>query len=369
MKRALLGRLAKLSHLTPRQIKERDPELHKSLPLGAIDDDQPLITHPNLELKIMTTTTSIEIDDELLSRCMVLTVDESPEQTARIHAHQRGQMSLGGLVAREHAANIMRLHKNAQRLLRPVKVVLPDTDALTFPDLRVRARRDHRKLLALIEVLALLHQHQRELKRIEQDDHIVECIEATDTDIAVATELMEHIGGIGVDDLPPATRKLLEQLDGYVSEQAAKLKGSRPEVRFSRRQIREALQLGDTQCKVHLRRLVDAEFVLAHRAPHGRGVVYSLAFNGNGHAYDAGRSVSGRGKVGPRVGQGRGEVGSRPRGSTLTKKSGQRQKRGQAFSKTHVWALSQEARRTFIPEGQALMPAKGWRKPLSGRRC
>ena len=35
---------------------------------------------------IMLTTTAIDIDEELLNRCIVLTVDESREQTRAIHA-------------------------------------------------------------------------------------------------------------------------------------------------------------------------------------------------------------------------------------------------------------------------------------------
>lgn len=271
---------------------------------------------------IFTSTTNIEIDDELLNRCLVLMVDESPEQTARIHAQQRHQMTLQGLLAHEARAEIVSLHQNAQRLLRPAKVVLPDADILSFPDLRVRARRDHRKLLGLVEVVALLHQHQRDVKSVEHNGGVVEFIEATEGDIQIAKKLIEHIGGFGVDDLPPATRRLLEQLDEFVGKEADKLGKARPEIRFTRRQVREALGVGNTQCKVHLKRLVDAEFLLAHRAPHGRGVVYSLAFNGGVHTYDGERSGYGRPLVGPRSAQGRGEVGSRSEGSTGGKEAG-----------------------------------------------
>lgn len=35
---------------------------------------------------LMLTTTAIDVDEELLKRCLVLTVNESREQTERIHA-------------------------------------------------------------------------------------------------------------------------------------------------------------------------------------------------------------------------------------------------------------------------------------------
>jgi hypothetical protein len=56
----------------------------------------------------------------------------------------------------------------------------------------------------------------------------------------------------------------------------------RQQVRFTRRQLREQLGWGDTQLKVHLARLVDFELVIAHRADSGGGLVYELAWSGEG---------------------------------------------------------------------------------------
>ena len=49
---------------------------------------------------IFLTTTAIEIDEELLNRCLVLTVDEDREQTRAIHRLQRERQTLEGLLAR-----------------------------------------------------------------------------------------------------------------------------------------------------------------------------------------------------------------------------------------------------------------------------
>ena len=50
---------------------------------------------------IFLTTTAIEIDEELLNRCLVLTVDEDREQTRAIHELQRERQTLEGLLARQ----------------------------------------------------------------------------------------------------------------------------------------------------------------------------------------------------------------------------------------------------------------------------
>jgi hypothetical protein len=113
---------------------------------------------------ILLTTTAIEIDEELLNRCLVLSVDEGRSQTEAIHALQRRKRTLEGLLAKQERAHLVRLHQNAQRLLRPLAVVNPWADRLTFLSDKTRTRRDHEKYLTLIDVIALLHQHQREVK-------------------------------------------------------------------------------------------------------------------------------------------------------------------------------------------------------------
>lgn len=152
---------------------------------------------------LMMTTTAIDIDEELLSRCLVLSVDESPEQTRAIQERQRAEMTLEGRLGNRDRLRIIKVHQNAQRLLKPMVVVNPFAGEMAFGDHRVKARRDHRKLLGLIESLALLHQHQRQVKTIEHGGHVVEYIEVTKADIDIATKLMAEIGGPGIDDLPP----------------------------------------------------------------------------------------------------------------------------------------------------------------------
>ena len=50
---------------------------------------------------IFLTTTTIDVDEELLNRCVVLSVDEEREQTRAIHERQRERETLDGLLA-EH---------------------------------------------------------------------------------------------------------------------------------------------------------------------------------------------------------------------------------------------------------------------------
>ncbi|MDE9500066.1 DNA primase, partial [Xenorhabdus bovienii] len=80
---------------------------------------------------LMLTTTAIDVDEELLNRCLVLTVNESREQTEAIHAVQRHKQTLEGLLAENEREYLTALHQNAQRLLKPLNVVNPYASQLT----------------------------------------------------------------------------------------------------------------------------------------------------------------------------------------------------------------------------------------------
>ncbi|MEI7253244.1 toprim domain-containing protein, partial [Pectobacterium versatile] len=219
---------------------------------------------------LMLTTTAIDVDEELLNRCLVLTVNESREQTQAIHAMQRHGQTLAGLLQSSEKQYLTRLHQNAQRLLRPLKVVNPYADRLTFLSDKTRTRRDHMKYLTLIQSIALLHQYQRAVKRVGHRGQVIEYIEVAQSDIALANQLAHEVLGRTLDEMPPQTRKLLVLLREMVRDVAARQALKAEEVRFSRRDVRATLRWGDTQLKVHLARLLEMEYLVLFR----RGLTY-----------------------------------------------------------------------------------------------
>ena len=60
---------------------------------------------------IFLTTTAIDLDEELLNRCLVLTVNEDREQTQAIHKLQREQQTLEGLLKRQERTAIVKRHQ------------------------------------------------------------------------------------------------------------------------------------------------------------------------------------------------------------------------------------------------------------------
>jgi DNA primase len=231
---------------------------------------------------LFLTTTAIDIDEELLNRCLVLTVNESREQTRAIHALQRKWQTLEGLLADEDRENIQTLHRNVQRLLQPLKVVNPYADKLTFLDDKTRTRRDHMKYLTLIRTITLLYQYQRPIKAVQHRGKNVQYIEVELQDIALANRLAHDVLGRTLDELPPQTRKLLQTLSPWVKEECKRLAIKRSDYRFTRRQIRQLTGWGDTQLRLHLERLVQMEYLIEYGGRRGNLVEYEIIYDGEG---------------------------------------------------------------------------------------
>jgi DNA primase catalytic core len=233
---------------------------------------------------LFLTTTAIDIDEELLNRCLVLTIDESRAQTRAIQQRQRARRTLSGLIAKREQDGVLTRHRHAQRLLRPLAVVNPYAEQLTFLDDRTRTRRDHAKYLTLIEAIALLHQYQRPVKQVGRgtagDGPPLDYIEVELTDIALANRLAHEVLGRSLDELPPQTRRLLGMIAGLVDARIAAQAIPRSEVRLTRKEIRDASGLSDTRLRLHLDRLVEMEYLFAHAGRQGRRFVYELAFDG-----------------------------------------------------------------------------------------
>ncbi|MGQ0715346.1 MAG: hypothetical protein ACT4PJ_16735 [Gemmatimonadaceae bacterium] len=286
--------------------------------------------HVQGPVMIMLTTTAVELDEELVNRALVLTVDETPAQTRAIHRLQREKRTLDGHLATAARAALCTLHQNAQRLLEPVTIVNSYAPALTFVDARTRTRRDHEKYLTLIDAVTLLHQYQRERKTVERAGHSLAYIEVTPDDIAVANRLAAAVLGRSLDELPPQTRAFLGQVDAWLTRVCESEHLLRRERRFTARETREALGTGATQTKVHLRRLVDLEYVLVHRAPHAQGITYELAYTRDEASSTESAIFSGLRDVrddraaseGERPGHGRPAVGGRPVTSRSVETSG-----------------------------------------------
>jgi hypothetical protein len=231
---------------------------------------------------VMITTTAAELEGETASRFLFLTIDESTKMTEAIHRMQRQAETLEGLVRKKKSEHIIKKHHTAQRLLKPLAVVNPFTEYLSYPNRSLRTRRDHKKYLGLIRTVAYLHQYQRKVKTVEVEGKPVKYIEVTLDDIDAANRLANEVLGQCLDELAPPSRTLLTGIYNMVKDMVGKKESSIDEVYFTRRQIREHTGWTDWQIRAHIKQLEELEYLYARIGCRGKEYAYALNYKGQG---------------------------------------------------------------------------------------
>ncbi|MEM9298201.1 MAG: hypothetical protein AAGA64_07400 [Bacteroidota bacterium] len=220
----------------------------------------------------MESTTSQKVNPENENRCFEIYLDESDEQTEAIFSAQRKSRTLNGWKRDRTKEALVKLHRNAQRLLRPLKVIIPYIDLIDFPKNWLRARRDHDRFLSLIEGVSFLHQYQRKIGL----EGGVEYIEASLEDYAIAYELARRVFSNSLGEMPKPVTDFLAQVEQVVSEIAEQEKKAVERVSFTRRQVREKVKLPDHLIKRYMRQIEDLEYVEVKKSSQGRSYRYRL---------------------------------------------------------------------------------------------
>lgn len=218
----------------------------------------------------LETTTNPSINHENATRCFEIGLDESEEQTRRIHERQRQGRTREGILRRESADRIRRRHHVAQRLLEPVRVLIPFVEHLSFPSRWLRTRRDHERFLCLVEAAAFLHQHQRQAELLGEGDAAVRVIQATAADYRLAYDLAREVLGTTLSDLSRPARDLWEACRARIKE------GGDPDDTFTRRDLRQLMSWPDRRLMQALQELVEMEYVGCLAAGQGRTALYRL---------------------------------------------------------------------------------------------
>ena len=225
----------------------------------------------------MESTTDARINPENANRCFELYLDESEAQTMAIFAAQRRSRTLEGWRDERRKASLLRNHHNAQRLLHPLKVIIPFVELIEFPGAWLRGRRDNDRFLSLIEGIAFLHQFQRERPVVtDAEGEAGEYIEASLEDYAAAYDLAHLIFAQAGKDMEQPVSTFLLQVEAFLGREAGKRKSRLEEITFTRRMVREALKLPDHLVKGYMRQIEELEYVQVQRAPQGGSYRYRL---------------------------------------------------------------------------------------------
>jgi hypothetical protein len=173
--------------------------LSKMLPIKNKDGrPETVLAEQDGPIAYIETTTLTKVFNEDANRCILLTSDETPEQTRRILSTLAGVFARGAAVDRQR---IIDRHHAMQRMLQPFAVLVPYAERLAdaMGSYRVEARRAYPQVVSMIQASALLHQRQRQ---IDADGRLLAA--------ADDYELARHLLGL------PMAR----QLGGRISEPA-----------------------------------------------------------------------------------------------------------------------------------------------------
>jgi hypothetical protein len=237
---------------------------------------------------MVSSTNPDALDDETKQRFLILTIDESPEQTKSILQAQMTKNMMDWYQSTTDDTTVFKLHHNMQRLLKPLTVTFNRELRLVWPYSRLQMRREQQKFVSLVKAITLLHQHQRKTGTMKRLDGIkMEYVQATQKDIDLALELGREVFARNIDDVSPTARKLLGEIIRLVKEKYDTIKSNDPkkelymsEVPFSRKELREATGWSETQVRRNIDQLVELGYIGRINGRQGSTFRYLLIDDG-----------------------------------------------------------------------------------------
>jgi len=228
---------------------------------------------------VVTTSTIDRLNDENSSRIFELTTNDSIEQTKSIVSSTKEKYTLDGLVKAAAIALRERQMHNLQRMLEPIKVIIPYATMLRLPDMTSRNRRDSERFLMLITAFAFIRQYQKKRENFEGVDYI----EADYLDYEYAYRYGKDILQNTVAELSERCWNVLNVICRFHKKVTDRNPGIDPQ--FTLKSIQEyANMIGiDLSNKTNLRlickSLADEEFITTVQGGQGKTAIYSLNYN------------------------------------------------------------------------------------------
>ena len=160
------------------------------------------------------TTTKEKIYEDNANRCILLHLDNSPEQQEAIMDYQRKLSA--GKVDSDKENQATKILSDVQRVLKDIKVINPYAESLKIPSNCFKPLRTNQHYLQFIETVTWYHQYQRKEQVDKSTGEIY--INTTLEDIAIANDLMKDILLTKSDELPKAIREFFEALKEWLKE-------------------------------------------------------------------------------------------------------------------------------------------------------
>jgi len=238
---------------------------------------------------MVSTTNPDALDDETKQRFMILTIDESPEQTKNILYSQLNKNMHDWYEVSNDESSILRIYHTMNRLLEPLTVTFTRDLKIIWPYSRLQMRREQQKFVSLVKAITLLHQYQRKRGTMQRiDGTTVEYVQTSQQDIDLALELGKAVFCRNIDDLSPTARTLLSHIIGYVNKKRATMQALEhnhelllSEVPFTRKELRQCNGWSDTQVTRNIEQLVHLGYVGKISGRQGSTFRYLLIDDGS----------------------------------------------------------------------------------------
>ena len=211
-------------------------------------------------------TTRGQVYEDNMSRCFLIAVDESREQTERIISHQNSKAS--GKLKTDQAAQVSEFIQHCLRMLKPYQVVNPYADQVSLPPEAHKIRRLNDLYQSFVRQVTLLNQYRR------KQDSAGRLISEKE-DLQTAADIMFESILLKVDELDGSLRHFYEQLKTYVQGKAADHADS---YTFTQREVRQALRISKSQLQRHLYELRGLEYIQLIGGHLNKGYRYKITY-------------------------------------------------------------------------------------------
>lgn len=208
----------------------------------------------------LSATTKAEIYEDNMSRCFLVAVDESQQQTLRIIQYQNKKAA--GEIDKQQEKDIRDFLRHSIRLLKPYEVVNPFASKIQLPPEAHKIRRLNDLFQSYVKQITLLNQYQR--KKDVQGRLITD-----KEDVKTAIDIMFDSIVLKVDELDGSLRNFYEKLKAYVLQ-----KGK--DYEFKRLEIRQGLNISKAQQHAYMVQLLELEYIQQAGGYANRGFSYKI---------------------------------------------------------------------------------------------
>jgi DNA-binding MarR family transcriptional regulator len=211
----------------------------------------------------MSCTTKGEIYEDNMSRCFIIAVDESHEQSKKVIHYQNQKAS--GQIDEQKEKQCTEFIQTLVSLLKSYEVINPYADKVHLPEEAHKIRRLNGLYQAFVKAITLMHQYQR---RKDERGRLI----SEKEDLQVAAEILFESILLKIDELDGSLRQFYERLKAYV-----KTKGN-DHYEFGQREMRQALHVSKSQLQRYLHDLEQLEYIRQSGGYANRGFNYKVLY-------------------------------------------------------------------------------------------